>query len=422
MTLLTSTHPEADRRDFLRQCFLTAGAFGLASMGLPALAQSQGSGFDFANLGPLGEPDANGLCLPPGFSARVVAVSGQKPCPTATNVWHTFPDGGATFAAPDGGWVYVNNSEVPLGLGGVSTLRFDRTGQVVDSRRILKGSSMNCAGGATPWGTWLSSEETNTGRVWECQPLGQASQAVERPALGIFKHEAVAVDPVHKTLYLTEDTGDGRFYRFVCSSTDWPASADRPALKSGKLQVLRIRGLADDAYPPASFDVTQAQAVEWVDVRNPTVAQSTVRALLAKAPGTVFKGGEGLWYFNGIVYFATKGDNRIWAFDPVQQTLQTIYDFETASPEQRVLSGVDNLTVSSRGDVLVAEDGGNMELCVILPDGRVKVLLRLLGQDGSELTGPAFSPDGRRLYVNSQRGARGGKSGLGITFEVMLPA
>jgi len=422
MTLLTSTCQEANRREFLRQCFLTAGACGLVSMGLPARAQPQGRGFDFAHLGPLGEPDANGLCLPPGFTARIVAVSGQEPCATATHAWHTFPDGGATFAAPDGGWVYVNNSEVPLGLGGVSALRFDRAGQVVDSRRILNGTSTNCAGGATPWGTWLSGEETNLGRVWECQPLGLASQAVSRPALGIFKHEAVAVDPVHKTLYLTEDEGDGRFYRFVCSSADWPASADRPALKNGKLQVLRFQGLPDDTYPPAGFDVTQAQPVEWVDVRSPTVAQGIVRGLLGpQAPGTVFKGGEGLWYFNGIVYFSTKGDNRIWALDPARQSLQVIYDFETTAPEQRVLSGVDNLTVSPRGDVLVAEDGGNMELCVILPDRRVKVLLRLVGQEDSELTGPAFSPDGRRLYVNSQRGGRQGK-GLGITFEVTLPA
>jgi secreted PhoX family phosphatase len=82
-----------------------------------------------------------------------------------------------------------------------------------------------------------------------------------------------------------------------------------------------------------------------------------------------------------------------------------------------VLSGVDNLTVSHAGDVLVAEDGGNMELCVIGPDRRVKVLLRLLGQDGSEITGPAFSPDGQRLYFNSQRGGRQG-SGLGITYEI----
>jgi secreted PhoX family phosphatase len=147
-----------------------------------------------------------------------------------------------------------------------------------------------------------------------------------------------------------------------------------------------------------------------------------VRGVLgSKAPGTVFRGGEGLWYFNGIVYFSTKGDNRIWAFEPATQQLQVIYDFATASPADRVLSGVDNLTVSRHGDVLVAEDGGNMELCVILPDRRVKVLLRVHGQDASEITGPAFSPDGTRLYFNSQRGGRQG-AGLGITYEVKLPA
>lgn len=410
------------RRDFLRQLFWTAGACGLASLGLPSRARAQPASFDFASLGPLREPDANGLCLPAGFSARIVAVSGEKPCAAATHVWHTFPDGGATFPAADGGWVYVNNSEVPVGLGGVGALRFDAAGQVVGSRRILAGTSTNCAGGATPWGTWLSGEETSVGRVWECLPFGKASQAAVRPALGVFKHEAVAVDPLNKVLYLTEDEGDGRFYRFVCSATDWPEGAERPALKAGRLQVLRFKGLPDNTYPPADFDVTRAQPVEWVDVRSPAVAQSVVRGLLGKqSPGTVFKGGEGLWYFNGVVYFSTKGDNRIWAFEPATQSLQVIYDFASADPVNRVLSGVDNLTVSQRGDVLVAEDGGNMELCVILPDRSVKVLLRLIGQDDSELTGPAFSPDGRRLYFNSQRGGRRG-SGLGITYELTLPA
>lgn len=418
---------DAKRREFLRQLFWSAGAIGGAGLSRPGMAQAVASapptsaapGFDLSTLGPLREPDALGLALPAGFTARIVAVSGERPVAGAS-IWHTYPDGGATFAAPDGGWAYVNNSEVPLGQGGVSSLHFDRQGQVVGAHRVLQGTSTNCAGGASPWGTWLSAEEVSLGRVWECLPFGSASQAVARPALGIFKHEAVAVDPLHRTLYLTEDEGQGRFYRFVCSESDWPASAARPALKSGRLQVLQIDGVAANQAPPNEMDLSRPRRVSWVDVSSPGLPQGVVRGVLgSKAPGTVFRGGEGLWYGQGIVYFSTKGDNRIWAFEPATQQLQVIYDFATVSPAERVLSGVDNLTVSQRGDVLVAEDGGNMELCVILPDRRVKVLLRLHGQDESEITGPAFSPDGSRLYFNSQRG---GRAGLGITYEVKLPA
>jgi len=428
------TDPAA-RREFLRKLFWSAGGLAASGLSWPVLAQAAAGsgrpptahaapsapGFDFSALGPLREPDALGLALPAGFSARIVAVSGERPTPGAS-IWHTYPDGGATFAAPDGGWVYANNSEVPAGAGGVSALRFDRHGQVVGAQRILDGTSTNCAGGATPWGTWLSAEETSLGRVWECLPFGSASQAQVRPALGTFKHEAVAVDPLHRTLYLTEDEGQGRFYRFVCSESDWPASATRPVLKSGRLQVLQIDGVPANQLPPDEMNLAQPRHVSWVDVSSPSLPQGIVRSVLgSRAPGTVFRGGEGLWYFNGIVYFSTKGDNRIWAFEPATQRLQVIYDFATASAADRVLSGVDNLTVSRRGDVLVAEDGGNMELCVILPDRSVKVLLRLHGQDESEITGPAFSPDGSRLYFNSQRGGRHG-AGLGITYEVRLPA
>lgn len=418
------------RREFLQRLFWSAGTIGAGALSWPGLTQAAASvstpasslaaaGFDFSTLGPLREPDALGLALPAGFTARIVAVSGERPA-SGASTWHTYPDGGATFAAPDGGWAYVNNSEVPLGTGGVSALRFDRHGQVVGAHRILDGTSSNCAGGATPWGTWLSAEEISLGRVWECQPFGSASQAVPRPALGTFKHEAVAVDPLHRTLYLTEDEGQGRFYRFVCSESDWPASAVRPALKSGRLQVLQIDGVGANQAPPDEMDLSRPHRVGWVDVSSPSLPQGIVRGALGnKSPGTVFRGGEGLWYFGGIVYFSTKGDNRIWAFEPATQQLQVIYDFATASPADRVLSGVDNLTVSHRGDVLVAEDGGNMELCVILPDRRVKVLLRVHGQDESEITGPAFSPDGSRLYFNSQRG---GRARLGVTYEVKLPA
>lgn len=414
------------RREFLRQMFWTAGALG--TLGPGALLSSQALAqaaalprrIDFRLLGPLGEPDANGIRLPAGFGSRVVAVSGERPTSRSSYRWHAFPDGGATFPTEDGGWVYANNSEIPL-IGGVGTLRFDRDGNVVDAYRILAGTTSNCAGGKTPWGTWLSCEEHDLGRVWECEPLGGTADARARPTLGVFKHEAAAVDPQAKVVYLTEDDSEGRFYRFVCSAQDWPAGSARPAFKSGTLQVLKLIDVPTNTYPAADFDVMRAQRVEWQNVVLPGLPQSLVRSQLgAGAPGTVFKGGEGLWFFQGIVYFSTKGDNRIWAYDHAAQTLEAIYDFARADAPNDVLSGVDNLTVSAWGDVLVAEDGGNMELCVIAPDRSVHVLLQVTGQDGSELTGPAFSPDGSRLYVNSQRGRRRGE-GLGITYEIRLP-
>lgn len=406
----------AGRRAWLRQLFWTAGVLSLP-MGAATgwtVASHLRTPSPWGTPGPLREPDANGIRLPEGWVSRVVAVSGQRPVASQSRLWHTYPDGGATFAAPDGGWVYVSNSEVPV-AGGVGALYFNAQGQVVSSQRLLWGTSVNCAGGRTPWGTWLSCEETPSGKVWEVQPFGTTADARSFPALGRFQHEAVAVDPVNRTLYLTEDEKDGRFYRFVCSSTDWPAGASRPALKQGRLQVLRVVGQANNVYPEAGLWV-RAQAVEWVDVVQPATSQGIVRKLLGEqAPGTVFKGGEGLWYANGLVYFSTKGDNRIWALDVARQTLEVIYDFTLAQAPDNVLSGVDNLTMTPWGDVLVAEDGGNMDLCLLRPDGGVQVLLQVVGQDQSELTGPAFSPDGRRLYVSSQRG---GDKQLGITYEI----
>lgn len=418
---MNDDHQALARREFLRQLFLSAGGVCAATLGPVSLARAQRPAFSLADIGALLPPDANGIRLPAGFSSRVVAVSGQRPVAGGNYTWHGAPDGGAAFASPDGGWVYANNSELGNSTGGVGALRFNAAGQVVNAYRILSGTSVNCAGGPTPWQTWLSCEEHATGQVWECDPFGVVT-ASARPALGIFRHEAAAVDPVNKVVYLTEDEPTGRFYRFVCSVADWPANAARPALKSGTLQVLKFNGLANNAHPADGLDLKRPHPVQWVDVVDPVQPQSTVRTAMGnRAPGTIFNGGEGLWYFKGIAYFATKGDNRIWAHDIAQQTLQVIYDFATASAADRVLSGVDNLTVSRWGDVLVAEDGGNMELCMILPNRQVKVLLRVEGQDSSEITGPAFSPDGRRLYFNSQRGGLSG-SGLGITYEVMLPA
>ena len=115
--------------------------------------------------GPYGSllpPDANGLMLPEGFTSRVIARAGQPVIPS-TYLWHAFPDGGATYPTDDRGWIYVSNSEVPGGLGGVGAIRFSSDGAIVDAYRICSGTSTNCSGGPTPWNTWLTCEETRHG-------------------------------------------------------------------------------------------------------------------------------------------------------------------------------------------------------------------------------------------------------------------
>ena len=345
-------------------------------------------------IGLLETANADGLRLPAGFTARIVAVSGEMVSGTSY-AWHTFPDGGVCFPLPDGGWVYTSNSEFPL-RGGVGALRFDRDGMLVSAARILDGTSVNCAGGGTPWGSWLSCEEVPRGRVWETDPLGiQAPQA--RPALGLFKHEAVCVDASANQLYLTEDEPTGCFYRFTPTMLTSAGHAD---LRAGRLEVA---------------SVTEEGAVSWHEVPDPQFAGSLALRDQVEA-ATHFRGGEGIWFHEGVVYFSTKGDNHIRALDVATQRITVLYDAAT-SPNP-ILRGVDNLTVTCCGDVLVAEDGGDMQIVAILPDGTLRPIMQIEGQDGSEIAGPAFDPSGTRLYFSSQRG---GMRGLGITYVLEGP-
>lgn len=397
------------KRGISRRTFLSASAAGAASLALgpsfwsAAYAQLAVSGS--GRFGELGPPDPiTGLQLPEGFTSRIVARYGEVVANTSYT-WHIDPDGGAVFPMDDGGWVYVSNSEETP--GGAGAIRFACDGTIVDAYRILDGTRNNCAGGPTPWGTWLSCEETSLGFVWECA-VDHAGNGVSRPALGAFVHEAVTVDPVGRRLYLTEDSTTGRLYRFT------PAAY--PDLSAGTLEAAHVETPA-----PAGSDVDAmnawASAVSWV----PVTAAAPASAQPAADATTVFNGGEGIWYDAGHVYFTTKGDNRVWDLDVRRQRLTLLYDDALWPAGDAPLTGVDNVTVSPAGDVFVAEDGPNPSELIVLStvDGvrQATAFARIADHVNTEITGPGFTPDGTRLYFSSQRGPSAGGTSRGVTYS-----
>lgn len=430
-----------DRRKFLLLSMATCGSFTLGRGFLaPAFAAPAEPGE--SPYGPLLSPDTHGLRVPEGFKSRVIK-QWNLPIGNTTEFPMLFPDGAATFPTEDGGWILVCNSENPppsgysdptgLGidqLGGVQSIRFDASGTIIDAYTILDGTRSNCAGGVTPWGTWLSCEEaddetdpSNAGRVWECDPFG-VEPAVAHSAMGHFEHENAAIDDERQQVYLSEDANDGLFYRYT--------PEEYPDLSSGSLEAAVV---ADDG------------SVTWVEIPDPTCADGVPCRYQVTA--TPFAGGEGCAYDAGVVFLDTKRDNKVWAYDVVEKTMTVLYDANDF--EDPVLTGVDHMIVQpGTGNLLIAEDGGDLQVVMIRrSDFAVFPVVQLTGEQHgeqlgavvdealgsleslelpsvvddaigsftqSEVSGLAFSPDGTRLYLSSMRGFAGG-----ITYEVQGP-
>ena len=404
-------------------------------------------------FGPLQDDPGKILDLPRGFSYQVISRTGDE-----MNDGLLVPgahDGMAAFAVDADRVAVICNHELnfnqpelsafgkngallklvapekiydaggkAISIGGTTTLIYNTRAKQVENHFLsLVGTERNCAGGPTPWGSWLSCEESvsmpdsihgkDHGWVFEVPATATGLvDPVPLKAMGRFNHEAVAVDPRTSIVYLTEDRKDGLVYRFI---PDTPGK-----LQSGRLQALSLQGSrsADTRNWPGRDDYWQEGdtfAVSWVDLQDVHSPGDDLRAQGRALGAAVFARGEGIWSGRNEIYFTCTiggriGAGQIFRYRPGEHEgtqrekespgqLQLLVE----STDPKLMNNCDNITVTPWGDVMVCEDAATpCSLVGVTASGDLYHFAKNAYSD-SELAGACFSPDGSTLFVNIQR-------------------
>ncbi|GAA1379144.1 alkaline phosphatase PhoX [Catellatospora chokoriensis] len=444
-------HTPLSRRSLLRAGTLTglgiAFAGSIQAVAGPAYAHPTVPGY-----GPLVPDPAGILSLPEGFSYRIVAEAGKTLLATGEPTPGD-PDGTACFGTRRG-FTLVNNHEIggdephrvparpgftfdPGAGGGTTNIEVDHHGNRVQQYVSLAGTHNNCAGGITPWGTWLTCEETEQrkggvfqqdhGWVFEVDPFDSEANLDPVPLkfLGRYSHEAVAVDPKTDEIYLTEDASgpNGLYFRWVppkgfkgrdgalrkLALSEGGDTAGRLQALKATLDGLHIADLSAATEPGTKYKVS------WVDVPDRLAATVSVRKQFTNDQVTRARKLEGQWYGDGGVYFVSsyartsdgsvrEHDGQVWFYDPKRETieLKTIFGVNPDPKAEGHYDGPDNITVSPYGGIILAEDGEGLSHLVGVSDKGVTYPLARNEISDSEFTGPTFSQDGRILFAGIQ--------------------